>query len=108
VFATLTRPESYVRMAILAFVSVTIASAAYAYSGQKLAKEATIDLSKARAIAQKTRPGKITKEELEREPGGSGIRYSFVIKSGEKHYEVGIDARTGGVLENIVEGPNPD
>jgi uncharacterized membrane protein YkoI len=107
-FATLTRPESYVRIAILPFFTVTIASAAYAYSGQELAKDARIDLSKARAIAQNTRPGKITKEELEREPGGSGLRYSFVIKSGVKLYEVGIDARTGAVLENIVEGPNPD
>jgi hypothetical protein len=48
-FATLTRPESYVRIAILPFFTVTIASAAYAYSGQELAKDARIDLSKAPA-----------------------------------------------------------
>ena len=79
-----------------------------ALESSELAKGAAINLAKARAIAQKTRPGKITKEELEKEPGGSGLRYSFVIKNGSKLYEVGIDARSGLVLENIGEGRNPD
>ena len=107
-FAGRTRRSSYTRIAIVSFLGLSMASAAYAYSGQELANEATIGLLKARVIAQKTRPGKITKQELEKEPGGSGLRYSFVIKSGAKLYEVGIDARSGAVLENIVEEPNPD
>ena len=50
----------------------------------------------------------ITDQELEKEGGGTGLRYSFDIKNGSKTYEVGIDARTGRVLENKAEGPNPD
>jgi uncharacterized membrane protein YkoI len=52
-------------------------------------------------------PGKIMDEELERERGGSGLRYSFDINSGAITYEVGVDAKTGKV-ENAKEGPNPD
>ncbi len=76
---------------------------AQAYSGQQLAKYAKVDLSQARAEALKARPGKITSEELEREKGGSGLRYSFDIKSGSTVYEVGVDARTGAILENSVD-----
>ena len=47
-------------------------------------------------------------EELERETGGTGLRYSFDIKSGNSTQEVGVDARTGRVLENAKEGKNPD
>ena len=47
-------------------------------------------------------------EELERESGGSGLRYTFDIKNGSAMQEVGVDAATGKVLENKAEGPNPD
>jgi len=43
---------------------------------------------------------------LEREKGG--LRYSFDIKSGSAVYAVGVDARTGKVLENKKEGRHPD
>jgi Peptidase propeptide and YPEB domain len=59
-------------------------------------------------IALKARHGTITDEELEREKGGSGLRYSFDIKSNKVIYEVGVDARTGKVLENVREGAHPD
>lgn len=85
-----------------------IAQPARAFTGQELAHKATIGLQEARAIALKAHPGKITDEELEREPGGSSLRYSFDIKAGSVTREVGIDAATGRVLENRVEGPNPD
>jgi hypothetical protein len=75
---------------------------------QALASQATLDLSKARAIALKARPGKIVDQELEKEAGGSGLRYSFDIKVRKATYEVGIDAKTGAVLENAKEGPHPD
>jgi uncharacterized membrane protein YkoI len=42
------------------------------------------------------------------EKGGSGLRYSFDIKSADGLYEVGVDAQTGKVLENKKEGPHPD
>lgn len=81
---------------------------ASAYSGQNLESHAKISLTKARSIALKAHPGKITDEELEKEAGGSGLRYSFDIKSGDVTQEVGVDATTGKVLENSREGPNPD
>ena len=84
------------------------AVAAQAYTGQELANRAKIGIAEARAIALKAHPGKITDEELERERGGSGLRYSFDIKSGSVTQEVGVDARTGRVLENKKEGPHPD
>jgi uncharacterized membrane protein YkoI len=80
----------------------------FAYTGEKLAKGAKVSIEQARAIALQTRAGAITDEELEREKGGSGLRYSFDIKSGGAVYEVGVDAQTGKVLENKKEGPHPD
>ena len=53
-------------------------------------------------------PGKITDEELEKEKGGSGLRYSFDIKNGGVTHEVGVDAKTGKLLENSAEGPQAD
>jgi hypothetical protein len=47
------------------------------------------------------------KEELEREGGGSGLRYSFDMKQGQKWREVGVDAMSGKVPENKAEGTNP-
>jgi uncharacterized membrane protein YkoI len=72
------------------------------------ASEATVSVDKARTIALQVRPGKITDEELEKEGGGSGLRYSFDIKDNATTYEVGVDAKTGEVLENMQEGNNPD
>lgn len=92
-------------------VAQTAAPAAATYStyaGEKLASKAKITIAQARAIALKARPGQITDQELENEGGGSGLRYSFDIKSGGKTHEVGVDAKTGRVLENKAEGPNPD
>lgn len=74
------------------------AGPAMAYKGQQFAKEARIDIAKARAIAFNARPGKITDEELEKEKGGSGLRYSFDIAQGRVTHEVGVDAKTGRVL----------
>lgn len=82
--------------------------AAQAYTGEELAHRAKIGIAQARAIALKAHPGTITDEELELEGGGSGLRYSFDIKRGSVTQEVGVDARTGLVLENKKEGPNPD
>lgn len=65
-----------------------------------LAAPARLSLGQARAVALKLRPGTIKKAELERERGGSGLRYSFDISFKGVVYEVGIDARTGRVLEN--------
>ena len=71
-----------------------------AQSGRDVAR---IGLPQARAIALATSYGQITDEELEHERGGSGLRYSFDIKNGRVTHEVGVDAKTGRVLENSVE-----
>ena len=93
----------------LAVAQAAIRTAApAAYAGSNLASRANITIAQARVIALKARPGRITDQELENEGGGSGLRYSFDIKSGGKTHEVGVDAKTGRVLENKAEGPNPD
>jgi uncharacterized membrane protein YkoI len=79
-----------------------------AYTGQELAQRAKVSITEARAIALKAHPGRITDQELEKENGGSGLRYSFDIKRGAVTQEVGVDAKTGKVLENKKEGPHPD
>ena len=94
--------------AILTVAMVTSALPAFAYTGERLAKNAKVTIVEARSIALRARPGKITDEELEKEKGGSGLRYSFDVQSGSVTYEVGVDAQTGKVLENKKEGPNPD
>ena len=94
-----------------AAIAVTTGAPALAsthYVGQELASKAKVSIVKARAIALHARAGAITDQELEKEAGGSGLRYSFDIKSKGKVFEVGVDARTGRVLENQAEGKNPD
>ena len=78
------------------------------YAGREFAGQAKVDLTKAKAIAIKARPGKITDQELEKEAGGSGLRWSFDIRAGGTTYEVGVDAADGAVLENAKEGAHPD
>ncbi len=93
----------------LSFIgTLAFAGSAVAFAGQKYAKDAKITLAEARATALKAQPGTITDQELEREAGGSGLRYSFDIKSASATHEVGVDAKTGKILENSVEGKNPD
>jgi uncharacterized membrane protein YkoI len=99
------KPIAY---SLVAAALLAVPIAALAFTGEKLAPEAKISLSEARAVALKARSGAITDEELEQEKGGSGLRYSFDIKSGKITYEVGVDAKTGKVLENVPEGPHPD
>ena len=92
----------------LCVATITTAAPAFAYHGENLAKQAKVSLAKAKEIALGARTGKITDFELEKEIGGSGLRYSFDIKSGNQTFEVGVDARNGKILENKLEGPNPD
>jgi uncharacterized membrane protein YkoI len=91
-----------------AAMCLLLANGSFAYTGQELASKAKITIDEARAIALKTRPGTIADDELENEKGGSGLRYSFDVKSGNVTYEVGVDAQTGKVLENSKEGRHPD
>ncbi|MDE1153738.1 MAG: PepSY domain-containing protein [Micavibrio sp.] len=68
----------------------------------EMEKSAKISWSKAKALALEARPGRIRYTELEREKGGSGLRWSFYIRGEGGWYEVDIDAQTGKVLENEI------
>lgn len=70
-----------------------------------LSREAKIGSAQARNIALKIFPGTVVKAELEREQGGSGLRYSYVVRQGAVLHEVGVDAKTGKILENRQEAP---
>src|SRR6476469_9700314 len=97
----------FIAAVALAASSATAACAKY-FAGAELLPMAKVTLAQARATAVRAHPGMITDQELEKERGGTGLRYSFDIKSRGKTFEVGVDARTGKVLENMAEGPNPD
>jgi uncharacterized membrane protein YkoI len=98
------------RKIILTFSTLALLGSmpAFAYTGEKLAKDAKVTIAQAEQIALKAHPGKITDRELEKEKGGSGLRYSFDIRDTAATYEVGVDAMTGAVLENSKEGAHPD
>jgi uncharacterized membrane protein YkoI len=91
-----------------ALVLALLASNSFALTGEQYLSQAAVSPAEARKLALETYPGKIVSEELEQESGGSRLRYSFVIRHNEAEHEVGIDAKTGGVLENSAEGDHPD
>jgi len=74
----------------LALVVLVWATQAEAYKGEQLAPKAKISIAEAGSIALKARHGTISDEELEKERAAT--------------YEVGVDAKTGKVLENAREG----
>jgi uncharacterized membrane protein YkoI len=78
------------------------------FKGHQFAASARVSLAQARTLALKARPGVITDQELEKESGGSGLRYSFDVRSGGVTWEVGVDAVTGRLLETSREGKQPD
>jgi uncharacterized membrane protein YkoI len=90
--------------------AASVAVPAFAYTGENLAKDAKVSMQDAQTIALAAQPGTIVDSELENEDGGTGLRYSFDIKpaAGSGTHEVGVDAKTGKLLENSVEGANPD
>ena len=98
----------FVGAAALVAASTAAAATPQHFAGAELLPMAKITLAQARQSAVRAHPGVITDQELEKERGGTGLRYSFDIRSKGKTFEVGIDARTGKVLENDAEGANPD
>ncbi len=89
-------------------LGVLMTATAFAFSGAEYLPQARVTLPQARQIALKAYAGKIISEELENESGGSGLRYSFVISNQKAQHEVGVDAKTGAVLENSLEGKTSD
>jgi len=101
------------KLKVVALLSLVVtvsgpATTAFAFKGQEYARQAKLTLPQARAVALKAVPGTVTDEELEKEPGGSGLRYSFDIKVDGVTHEVGVDAKTGKILENSIQGPHSD
>ena len=93
---------------ILGTLAATAAGGAIAalpkpFKGHELSRQAKVTLSQARAVAMRARVGAITDQELEKEPGGSGLRYTFDVASRGGTHEVGVDALTGRVIENAPE-----
>lgn len=96
-------------LSLVASAALLTSGTAFAYPGSQYASQAKVNVAKARSIALKAVPGgKISDMELEKESGGSGLRYSFDVKIHATTREVGVDAETGRVLENSVEGANSD
>jgi uncharacterized membrane protein YkoI len=104
----LTKATLALALGVAMTASTTAFGAPATYHGHELASQARIGLAQAEKTALAARPGEVTDRELEKEKGGSGLRWSFDIKAGGKTYEVGVDAKTGQVLENKAEGPHPD
>lgn len=85
--------KSLLAFPVLALMLASTASAA--------APANRISMAKARAIASKLAPGKIVQAELEKEKGA--WRYSFDIAEKGRIHEIGVDAVTGKVVEDIYE-----
>ena len=60
-------------------VSVLLAATSRHFAGAELLPRAKITLAQARSTALAARPGQATDEELEKDRGGAGLRYSFDI-----------------------------
>jgi uncharacterized membrane protein YkoI len=84
--------------AVLTIPLAAIDTAALAHSQHP--PHAKITATRARQLAEQAWPGVVLSEELEHEAGGSGLRYTFIIQQGNTRHEVGIDAKTGKLLEN--------
>ncbi|HEV2621815.1 MAG TPA: PepSY domain-containing protein [Frateuria sp.] len=69
--------------------------------GKKYLKQARIQPEQARTLALRAFDGRIVYERIESKPGGSGLRYSFVIRNSRaEKRRVDIDANDGATLEN--------
>lgn len=101
----MTTPKTPLKIACAALLAAAVVMpAASASATSASAGSPAISMTQARQAALKAYPGgKIAKEELEKEGGGSGLRYSFDVKKGSTTYEVGVDAMTGKLLEKAKE-----
>jgi len=85
-------------------MSLLGAASLVAFGSSAIAAAPKPAISKARAerMALKLAPGKIISSEYEKE--GGGWRWSFDIQQKGHVQEIGIDGRTGKVVENKSEG----
>jgi len=71
-------------------------------SSAEFITKAKISSNQARETALHTFDGEVLHQRVDREKGGSGLRYSFGIVNGPTAHEVGVDAISGEVLEDSV------
>lgn len=90
------------RMFIIAATAAALAVPGASAAAANHAPKPRISEAAARGIALKLAPGKITSSEYELE--GGGWRWSFDIQQKNHIQEIGIDGRTGRVVENKSEG----
>ena len=94
------------RISLVALIGLALGAApGLALASPGAGQKAKISMAQARAIALQAYPGKIMKEELEHE--GGGLRYSFDLRRGKQWREIGVDAMTGHIVENIREKAYP-
>lgn len=95
------RPIKSLTALALGALLVFAAGAAHAYTGEEYAKQARLSLAQARTMALMKFPGTVLEQELSKQSGGSGLRYSFDIQNGGGEIrEIGIDAKTGKLLKD--------
>ena len=71
-------------------------------AAQATAPAHEVSMAQAKSIALKAAPGKVISSEHEKE--GAGWRYSFDIQQKGHVQEIGVDAKTGKIVENKSEG----
>ena len=103
-------PLHSTKLVAFALGAAVTASAAAAFAapipnltGQALLPQAKVSPAQARAVALRAVRGTIVAQELEREAGGSGLRYTFDLRTASGTREIGVDAKTGAVLENVAD-----
>jgi uncharacterized membrane protein YkoI len=101
--ATITRSCKMKTMGTLSAIAAAaiLSTTAFAAAPSKAPKP-LISMARAKAMALHLAPGKIISSEYEKE--GGIWRYSFDIQQKNNVQEIGIDARTGKVVENKSEG----
>ena len=90
------------RKPILASLLVTTIGLAGAAQATAPGRAPGIGIARAQAIALGAAPGKIMSAEYEKE--GGDWRYSFDIQQRGHVQEIGVNARTGRIVENKSEG----
>lgn len=84
-------------------LSIVALAAVVGIGAPALAAAAPIGMGRARVIALKAAPGKVEKGEYEKE--GGHWRYSVDIRQGGRIHEIGVDAMSGRIVENVFEKP---
>lgn len=82
--------------------SLIVLAVANPAPARERAPRPTISMAEAKVKALRLAPGKVISSEYEKE--GGIWRYSFDIQQKNNVQEIGIDGRTGRVVENKSEG----